>query len=322
MTKTRVGVMRGGVGSEYDVSLKTGGNVLKNIPQDKYSVFDVLVTKDGKWHINGFPTTLEKLSRNVDVIFNALHGEYGEDGKIQRELAQFSIPHTGSSAFASAISMNKALAKYYFKQAGIKTPECAIIKENDSIENSVHRVFKKFSGPYVIKPISSGSSVGVYIVKDFSNLLDTIEKELQYSDTVLVEEYIPGREITCGVVDGTKQSKPYAVYPVEIITPEELEFFDYNAKYDGKTLEICPANLFPDTTKRIQDLAIRAHEALGLRHYSRSDFILSKRGLYILETNSLPGLTEESLFPKALKTTGLEFPEFLDYVLTLALNGK
>jgi len=322
MQRTQVGVIRGGIGSEYEVSLKTGGNVLKNIPQEKYRVFDVLVTKDGKWHSNGFPTTPEKLSRNIDVMFNALHGEYGEDGKIQRELAQFSIPHTGSDAFASAVSMNKALAKYYFKQAGIKTPECAIIKENDSIENSVRRIFKKFSGPYVIKPISSGSSIGVYIAKDFGSLLTAVQKELECSETVLVEEYISGREVTCGVVDGTRQGNPYALHPVEIIFPEESEFFDYRAKYNGETLEICPANLFPNTTKRIQDLATRAHNALGLRHYSRSDFILSKRGLYILETNSLPGLTEKSLLPKALKNTGLEFPEFLDYVLTLALEGK
>ena len=322
MQRTQVGVIRGGIGSEYEVSLETGRNILKHIPQDKYRVFDILVTKDGKWQMNGFPITLEKLSKNIDVIFNALHGEYGEDGKIQREFEQFGVPYTGSGVFASAISINKALAKYYFSQAGIKTPQCAIVKNSDNVENSVHRVFKKISSPYVVKPISLGSSIGISVVKDFSNLLAAVEKELRYSEMVLVEEYISGREITCGVIDGMGQNKSYAIFPVEIVTPEGSEFFDYSAKYSGETLEVCPANLLPNTTKRIQDLAVRAHKALGLRHYSRSDFILSKHGLYILETNSLPGLTEKSLFTKVLKTAGLELPEFLDYILTLALDKK
>ena len=139
---------------------------------------------------------------------------------------------------------------------------------------------------------------------------------------VLVEEYISGREITCGVIDGTSSNDKYPTHPIEIITPEQTEFFDYEVKYNGETTEVCPANLLPETTSKIQDIAIRAHNALGARHYSRSDIILSKRGMYILETNTLPGLTEQSLFPKALRSAGLEFQEFLDYVLTLALDRK
>ncbi len=313
--------MRGGIGDEYRVSLKTGGSVIKNIPQDKYRIIDVLITKDGEWHIGGVPTTLEKLSKNVDVIFNALHGEYGEDGKVQRDLDQFSIPYTGSSTFASAIAMNKALAKYYFKQAGLKTPECAVVKNTDDVDTAAHRVFKKFSGPYVVKPMSSGSSVGISIAKDFDSLRKALKYSLDYQPMALVEEYIDGREITCGVID-SMSGGAYSIHPVEIITPDQSEFFDYEVKYSGETLEMCPANLFPATTKKIQEQASRAHKALGMKHYSRSDFILSTRGLYILETNSLPGLTKESLFPKALKSAGLEFPEFLDYVLTLALQRR
>jgi D-alanine-D-alanine ligase len=322
MNKIRVGVIRGGVGSEYEVSLKTGGSVLKNLPEKKYRAFDILITKDGQWNIDGFPTTPAKLSRQVDVVFNALHGEYGEDGKVQKELEQFTIPYTGSGVFASAVAMNKALAKYYFKQAGLKTPECALIKGLEDFEELVYRAFKKFPGPFVVKPISSGSSVGVSVARDFEGLLRSVEEALNYNRIVLIEEYIDGREITCGVIDSIAGGEPYATHPVEIITPESSDFFDYEVKYNGETLEICPANLFPSTTAKIQDLAIRAHKALGMRHYSRSDFILSKRGIHILETNSLPGLTKESLLPKALKMAGLEFPEFLDYILTLAIDRK
>ncbi len=315
--------MRGGVGGEYEISLKTGSSVLKNIPQDKYCIFDVLVTKDGQWHLNGIPTTPAKLVNRVDVVFNALHGEYGEDGKVQRTLEQFGIPYTGSSVFASAIALNKALSKYYFKQVEIKTPECLLINGGDDVENEVRRVFRKLPSPYVVKPISSGSSVGVSIVRDFDSLIKAVRNALLHTyKMVLVEEYISGREITCGVIDGMSEGEPYATVPVEIITPEEIEFFDYEAKYNSRTLKVCPANLLPNTTKKIQEHAVKAHKALGMRHYSCSDFILSRRGLYILETNSLPGLTEESLLPKALETAGLEFPKFLDYVITLALERK
>jgi len=222
--KTRVGVMRGGVGSEYKVSLKTGSSVLKNIPRDKYSVFDVLITKDGKWHLDGLPVSPAKLSDRVDVVFNALHGEYGEDGKVQHIFEQFGVPYTGSSVFASAVAMNKALSKYYFKQNGIKTPNCLIIKGDDDIENSVRRVFRKLTGPYVVKPISSGSSVGISIVKDFDNLVKAVRNALRYNyKMVLVEEYISGREITCGVIDSVNDEEVYVTDPVEIITPEESD---------------------------------------------------------------------------------------------------
>jgi len=315
--------MRGGVGGEYEISLKTGSSVLKNIPQDKYSIFDVLITKDGQWHLNGMPTTPAKLMNQVDVVFNALHGEYGEDGKVQRTLEQFGIPYTGSSVFASAIAMNKALSKYYFKQVEIKTPECSIVSDSDNIESASRRVFRKLPAPYVVKPISAGSSVGVFIAHDFDSLIKAIKKALSHNcKMAIIEEYISGREITCGVIDSMSIGEPYATYPVEIILPEETEFFNYEVKYNSKILEVCPANLLPKTTKKIQEHAVKAHKALGMRHYSCSDFILSKRGLYILETNSLPGLTERSLLPKALKTAGLEFPKFLDYVITLALERK
>ncbi len=322
MNKIRVGVMRGGVSNEYDVSLKTGSNIINNLSQDKYNIIDILITKDKQWHIGGIPITIDKLSKNVDVVFNALHGEYGEDGKVQHDLEQFLIPYTGSSVFASATAMNKALAKYYFQQAGLKTPECAVVKNEEDIETATLRVFRKFSGPYVVKPIAAGSSVGISIAKDFESLKKAIEYLLDYQSMVLVEEYIEGREITCGAIDSISGGDAYPTSPVEIVIPDELEFFGYEVKYNGGAIEVCPANLLPSTTKKIQEAAVIAHKALGMKHYSRSDFILSKRGLFILETNSLPGLTKDSLFPKALESADLPLPEFLDYVLTLALEGK
>ncbi len=317
----RVGIMRGGPSSEYEVSLKTGGSVLAHIPRDKYQPFDILVDREGDWHIDGFPTTLEKTARHLDVVFNAMHGEFGEDGTVQRILDQFGVVYTGSRAFASAIAMNKAIAKYYFKQAGLKTPECRVVRGGGDIYHEARRVFATLVGPYVVKPAGTGSSIGVSLVYDFASLVSALNEALSLGSIAIVEEYIEGREVTCGVVEGL--SKPDAIYPllpIEIIPPDHTSFFDYGAKYSGKAQEICPANLKEETRQNIQNAAVAAHRALGARHYSRSDFILSRRGLYILETNTLPGLTEESLLPKALRAGGMELSEFIDYVITLAMK--
>lgn len=320
--KTRVGVLRGGLGTEYDVSLNTGGSVIGAIPKDKYDVFDVLITKDGEWHVNGLPFMKSKLADRFDVVFNALHGEYGEDGKVQRELDNFNVPYTGSKTFASALAMNKAISKHYFKLGGLLTPEYVVIKNTDDLRLSIAIAFERLSSPFIIKPLSAGSSVGVSIATELDDLQDQVIKLLREYKAVLIEEQIKGREVTCGVIDSMESSDPYPLSVIEIAIPDGTGFFCYEDKYGGTVKEICPANLLQSTAKKIQENAVRAHKALGMRHYSRSDFILSEHGLYVLETNSLPGLTEQSLLPKSLKVDGLELPEFLDYVLTLALMGK
>jgi len=320
MSKLKVGVLRGGISNEYEVSLRSGQSVLENLPEHKYDPFDIVVTRDGGWNINGYPTSAEKVSRTIDVVFNALHGEYGEDGKVQRILDQFNVPYTGSGSFASAMGMNKALSKYYFRQVGLLTPECRIVDKRRDVEDSVFKVFRSFPGPYIVKPIASGSSIGVSVARDYWDLMNAVKTALDHSSLVLVEEFIKGREITCAVVEGSRGNDAYALPPVEVVLPIESEFFDYDSKYSGTTKEVCPANLFGSTTQNIQQLAVRAHRALGLRHYSRSDFILSNRGVYILETNSLPGLTKESFLPKAIHASGSDLSEFVDYIIMLALK--
>lgn len=213
--------MRGGIGSEYEVSLNTGSSVLREIPRDKYDVVDVLITKDGQWHIDGIPAEKSKISRRVDVMFNALHGEYGEDGKVQRDLEMFDIPYTGSKTFSSALAMNKALAKYYFKLEGLMTPEHVVVKSTDDVRLATSSAFKKLSGPYVVKPISAGSSVGVAVISDLDELYSYVRKLLQNFKIVIIEEHVDGRELTCGVVDGVDSSEPYAILPIEIVPPSE-----------------------------------------------------------------------------------------------------
>ncbi len=320
MQRIKVAVLRGGPSSEYEVSLKTGKSVIENLP-DKYIPIDVFISKDNIWHIDGVEILPAKLFQGIDVVFNALHGQYGEDGKIQQFLNQHNVKYTGSGALASAIAMNKAMAKEIFKKTGFKTAISKTIKKGEHTEDLAHQIFRTFPIPAIVKPAGSGSSYGVTLVKTAKDIDTAIKEAFKYSDTILIEEFVQGREATCGVIEKFKGKDIYPLLPIEIIKPLEHEFFDYNAKYSGQSQEICPGNFSAEESAIIQDLAKKAHEALGLSHYSRSDFIVNpKRGIYILETNTLPGLTKESLMPKALAAIGSSLPQFLDHVITLALK--
>lgn len=322
MSKKKVGVLRGGPSSEYEVSLKTGLSVIDCL-SDRYDVLDIFIDKDGTWHYLGAPIKPENLFKKVDVIFNALHGAYGEDGTVQKLLDYFRVPYTGSTALASAVGMNKVLSKKVYKNYKLKTPLHIILSKKDNYSEEIIKLFKSFPMPVVIKPVSGGSSVGTAIAKTLADLETAVTDALKYCDKALIEEFIAGKEATCGVVDSFRNEPVYALMPVEIRKPSDSAFFDYNAKYGGQSQEICPGNFTAEEKKIIQEMAKQAHQALGLRHYSRSDFIInSRRGIYILETNTLPGLTSESLLPKSLQAVGCTLPDFLDHLINLALNSK
>lgn len=308
--------------SEYDVSLNTGRNVLGAL-EGRYKTKDILITKDGAWHMDGLPILPEKITGSIDVAFNALHGEYGEDGKVQQVLDNLSVPYTGSGSWASAVAMNKTLTKEYFKRHGIRTPVGMAIKKTPDMnfDSVAGEVFQKISPNWFVKPNTGGSSVGTSFCRTRGELEKGIETAFNFSDSVLVEECIKGREATCGVVDNFRDKRHYSLLPIEIIKPESKEFFDYECKYDGSTQEICPGNFTKEESREIQEIAVKIHKALGLRHYSRSDFIVTKRGVYALEVNTLPGLTSESLFPKAMAAVGTSYGQFLDHLISLALEN-
>jgi len=315
--KKRVGVVRGGPSSEYDVSIRSGGTVLKHLPEEKYIGIDLLITKDGTWHKNGTPTTLEDVQHHVDVVWNALHGYYGEDGKIQRELEQFGIPYTGSGVLPSAIAMNKALAKERVTSLGIKTPRWIVIGEDESLEDGVFRAFRTVGFPAFVKPASGGSSVATRLAKNYRELEDAVEEASAYGD-ILIEEYIKGVEATVCVIDASADGEVHVLHPIEIIPTGGNEFFNFDAKYTGTSEEIYPGRFSAEESALLRELSARIHKGLGLRHYSRSDFIVSPRGVYFLEANSLPGMTAESLLPKAVAGEGITLAEFIDHVLTMA----
>ena len=322
MAKIKVGILRGGPSSEYDVSLKTGGAVLKHLDQKKYGASDVLISKNGVWHLGGIETEPHKVFRSIDVAFNAMHGEYGEDGTVQKILEAHNVPYTGSGGFASATAMHKRLARDIFGISGIKIPPAVSVKAGEDIPAKAAEAVRKMLFPMVVKPASRGSSVGISIAEDIYVLILAASGALKYDDEILIEKFISGREATCAVLEDFREQKHYAFPVIEIIPPARKKLFDYESKYDGSAQEICPGRFSPELSERMKKMAVVAHQSLGCRHYSRADFRIDEKGRpYLLEVNTLPGFTSESLYPKAASAVGLEFPQLLEHLITLAIKN-
>ena len=330
----KVGVIRGGISGECEVSLASGAQVLSHLRsdrmKDKYSAVDIFIDREGIWHINGIPITIDKVAKQVDVIINALHGDYGEDGQVQELLEKFNIPYTGSGPAASATGYNKFLSKQEFIKLGIKTPEHILFPvyqedfdgpRNEYAAKKAKEVWERLPPPWIVKPLTGGSSMGVHVCKTFKSLVDAFEVGVNEKVSVLVEEFIAGKEATVGVVDNFRDKSIYTLPPIEIRIPKTSTFFDNDVKYNGKSQEICPGNFTSEEKEELERLAALIHSGLDLKHYSRSDFIIHpKKGIYALEVNTLPGLTGESLMPKALNAVGSDLPEFIEHIINLALK--
>ncbi len=319
--QTIVGVLRGGPSREHEVSLKSGAAILANLPEDRFTTRDIYIDKSGQWHDRGKPVAPERILRQIDVALIGLHGEYGEDGEIQKLLERFGVRYAGADSFASYLAMHKLMAKMRAKEIGMLTPEFRHLDRTANSAEVVHEIIRNFHQPVVVKPIGWGSSVGVSIVGGYAPLLAAIEQLFaDGTPSVLVEERIRGKEATAGVVEGLRGEALYALPPVEII-PLKGDFFSYDAKYSGESREVCPGNFTRVVAEELRAAAKSMHRALCLRHYSRSDFIVSPKGIYYLETNTLPGLTSESLLPKSLAAVGVPLPAFLSHLVDLALGG-
>jgi len=307
MHRIRAGIIRGGPSHEYDISLKTGANILKHLPADKFSVRDIYIDKKGVWYMHGIPSTPHEVLNHLDVVINGLHGNYGEDGKIQHIFETHGIPFTGSGSFASAIGLNKNLAKEVYRKEGLKTPQSKLIESLADVSKEAHKIFQTFSPPMVVKPTYGGSSIGTSIAKDFTAFDEAVKKAYEHSASVLVEEFIGGREASCVVVENYRNQDFYTPPPVEVKGGDHVS-----------------PGMFTEKEKAdISDMAIHAHKSLGLKQYSSSDFIIHpKRGIFILETDSQPAMTDESILPKALRSVGASLSHFLEHIVDLALNRK
>lgn len=304
-----IGVIRGGPSSEYEVSLRTGKKIL-SVEVPGYEWKDLFIDRHGVWYLNGLAQRPASVLNNVDGVFNALHGTYGEDGGVQEILDIFGVPYTGSGRVASALATRKDLSLNYCSDYNIKIPTSLLIREGDN-RDAVFLFSEKVLFPLVVKPVSSGSSAGICLASSNEELSVAIENAFRFSSAVLVQEFIEGKEATCGVIEGLRGEEVYSLFPVEIV-PNFSNFFDYEEKYIDKAFKRCPANFSEDEKKEVQRLAVLIHNCLGLKHYSRSDFVITPdRGIFMLEVNTLPDLTENSLFTLELEASGISFEEFL-----------
>jgi D-alanine-D-alanine ligase len=295
----RVAVLMGGLSAERDVSLRTGAAVSKALRSLGYDVVDIDVGKD---------VAARLVAERVDVAWLALHGRYGEDGSIQGLLESLFIPYTGSGVLASALGMEKVFAKQIFTHHGIPTPPYKVFTDAKSAREAADTL--PFAFPVVVKPSREGSSVGVHVCKTKDAYLVAVDDASKYAGFLLVEQFIKGREVQGAVLD----NEALGVIEVRVAR----EFYDQQAKYTAGsgTQYLFPAPLPPEQYARVNEVCLAAHKALGCSGASRSDVIALENGdVFVLETNTLPGMTEASLLPKIAAGRGIDFPTLCERIL-------
>ena len=353
MNRIRVGVLTGGASAERDISLATGAQIAASLDPKRFEVVLLdplafmarnpeitaeqreqaqrLIKGGGRLETDhrlprGLEKQIESASRAlvpatrvmtnaepIDVVLIALHGTWGEDGRIQGLLDTIGVPYTGSGVLASALAMDKEVAKLVLAAAGLDVPRGVVVRGTEKEDLDAAR---SIGFPAFVKPVGSGSSVGASIVKSEDELVPAISAALRHDERVLVEEQIRGRELTVPVIGNDDLT---ALPVIEILT--KRAFFDYSAKYDaGESEEICPAEIPPEVAQRAQDLALRAHRALHCRGMSRLDLMWSKDRMVALEVNTIPGMTANSLLPKAARAAGIGFGDLLARFIDWALE--
>ncbi len=308
MTKKRLALIAGGTSDERDVSLRGAAGVEKALDPEKYEV----VRYDPATDLGRIAADAE----NIDVAFLLLHGVNGEDGTIQGYLDLLSIPYQGAGVLGSALAMDKNLAKTMYKLNGLPVAPWVMVEPGDLKDTG--RILTEVGLPCVVKPVRQGSSIGMSIVRTGEQLPAALRLALKHDNEVMVEAYIKGRELTVGVLGNQELM---ALPLIEIIPNAQYEFFDYEAKYQpGASKEICPAPVDDQVREKAQQYALIAHRCLQLRGYSRTDMILRGEELYLLETNTIPGMTPTSLLPQAAAEAGIGFAQLLDRLIELAME--
>ena len=349
--KIRLGIIFGGKSGEHEVSLQSAKNIMEALDKNKYEVIPIGIDKKGSWRIgdssrlllNAENPKLIKLNKEgqrdvalipgenrdrfmelknnrslgeIDVVFPVLHGPLGEDGTVQGFLKLAGVPFVGSSVLGSAVGMDKDVMKRLLRDAGLPIADFVVLRSPDEVD--FKKITKKLGLPVFIKPANLGSSVGISKAKNRAEFERAVENAFQYDRKVLVEEFVPGRELECAVLGN---ENPKASIPGEVIP--NREFYSYEAKYideNGAALEV-PAKVSATMVKKIQELAIRAFKVLEAEGMARVDMFLRENGkLVINEINTIPGFTKISMYPKLWELSGVSYPELIDMLVLLAID--
>ncbi|MBD7910334.1 MULTISPECIES: D-alanine--D-alanine ligase [Clostridium] len=299
----KVGVIMGGISSEREISLKSGESIIENIDRNKYEIVPIVIDKK--------VDVVEKV-KGIDFALLALHGQFGEDGTVQAVLQTLDIPYSGCGPLSSAACMDKDMTKSLLKAAGIRTAPWINIRKGESID---YEEINKLGYPVVVKPTHGGSSVATFIVKEKKDIEKSVKEAFEWDTEVMIEKFIKGEEITCPILNNE-------MFPVVAIKPN-AEFFDFTAKYqDGGANEFV-IELEAKLHKEVQEMALDTFKALKCVVYSRVDMIITEDGIpYVLEVNTLPGMTKNSLFPKSAAGKNISFSGLLDLIIEESLKEK
>lgn len=340
----RVGVIRGNLNNRTKSSLENGSLVISFFSEskikDSYKPVDIFVEQGEKWFLNGVETKLNKIAEQIDVAINTIYGDFGEDGKMGQILEGLNIPYIGSDSVASSLSYDKDITKNALSNFKIKTPRHLLFpayfkdldssqnesKEEDQIKeyvaNKARDVWAKLPPPWIIKPLTGGSSLGVSVCNSIEDLIKAFTLGVKERVSLIAEEYIKGKEGSVVTVNNFRGQEIYSFPPVEIVLPEGKAFCDNELKDGGQIKIICPGNFTIDQKREIEEMAKQIHRELNLRHYSKIDFIVNRNGIYIIEVNTMAEYKENSILNKSLESVGSNMIEFLLNSLDMALNNS
>jgi D-alanine-D-alanine ligase len=340
----RVGVIRGNLNNRTKASIENGSRVISCLShpklKDNYKPVDIFIDHGERWHLNGVEIKPEKIYGQIDVAVNTIYGDFGEDGKIQQILDDLQIPYVGSRPVASALSYDKNKTKQALSDFKIKMPHHmlfpAYFKDLDSSQNEskeeeqkkeyainkARDVWAKLPPPWIVKPLTGGSSLGVSVCNSLDDLVKAFLEGVEGGVSLITEEYIKGQEGSIVSINNFRGQEIYSFPPVEIVLPKGKAFCDNDLKNGGQLKIICPGNFSPAFNKEIEKIAKQIHKELNLRHYSKIDFIANRNGVYVIEINTIPEFQEYSVLNKSLKSVGSEMVEFLSHSIEMAISSS
>lgn len=301
----KIGVIMGGISSEREVSLQTGQEMINHLDRSRYEVVSIVIEQRAD-------LIAQVQQAGIDIALLALHGQYGEDGTVQGALEALSIPYTGSGVLASSLCMNKHLSKMLLKAAGVHTPAGLCWQGMDDYDP---QVVERLGYPVIVKPNTGGSSIGIRLVQNEKELLPAVQEAYSLDQAILIEPYIIGTELTCSIVDGK-------VLPIIGIRSIHSEWFDYKAKYEAGGAEEKVIQLPPVIEQRVHEAALASYQLLQCKVYARVDMILCQDVPYVLEVNTLPGMTSNSLLPKSAAAAGMTFTQLLDRIIACSFQER
>ena len=319
MKKYKVAMLRGGNSDEYNISLKSGEQFKKRI-DELQNVTDIIVDRSGDWSIDGVSYDKKNLVRYFDMVVNTVKGGDGENGRLSKYLDTFGVKHNNTGMFGSVMTHNKNAFKKFLSEEKIKTPHSILIDGELDVEEQKNQLHHKMFLPAVVKPVANGSSVGVFIAQNFDEMKRYVDWILKRDRFVLIEEYIEGLDVTCMTASDFRGEDIYSFLPIGIDTPDII---NYEHKFNN-THEFFPIhNLSRDQKDMIQEIAKDIHSKLDIDTLLMTDFrVHPKRGIYALETNTVPSYEDKSIYDESLKVVGVSEDELVDHIIDLSLRRK